>query len=327
MKPRVLLTLPIDPVGMAILEPVADVVIAPDTRPGTIRALARDAAAISVRVNLPPDIFDHAPRLLGCMRHGVGLDMIPVEAATAHGVIVANVPGANSGTVAEYVIAQMLLAARRLHLVDRDLRAKDWFPARTHADAATELAGKTVGVVGVGAIGTRVAEIAHHGFRMRVLGHQRRLDRLPKFVEGVALDDLFAASDYVVLACPLTPQTRGLANAARIARMKPAAVLVNVSRGPVVEEQALVAALVAKRIGGAALDVFETQPLARDHPLLGLDNVTLSPHMAGLSIDSMTVMSRVSAEDTVRILRGEKPVNFCNPEVWERALVRRRALG
>jgi D-3-phosphoglycerate dehydrogenase / 2-oxoglutarate reductase len=185
------------------------------------------------------------------------------------------------------------------------------------AARATELRGKVLGIVGVGAIGTRLAEIAHHGFRMRVLGHRRNPQGLPDFVTAADLPNLFAQSDYIALACPLTEETRGLASAALIARMKPGAWLMNVARGGVVDEAALVAALREGRIGGAALDVYAAQPLAPDHELRRLPNVVLTPHVAGLTAEAVVTMSAVAAEEVVRILRGERPRNFINPAAWD----------
>ena len=326
-KPVCLLTNPIDPVGHQILEPHFEVICAPDAGAETLKRMSANADAMLVRSQLPPDIFEYAPRLLSCIRHGAGLDLIPVDAATAKGIVVANVPAVNANAVAEYAITQMLLSARPLHRVDRLHRDKDWNTARALSDTATELSGRTLGVVGVGAIGTRLAEIAHHGFRMKVIGNQRRLAALPAIVAPVSLDDLFAQADFIVLACPLTAETRGLASRARIASMKSGAMLVNVSRGPVVDEAALTESLAAGRICGAGLDVYEKQPLPRDSGLLKLDNVVLSTHLAGMTQDSVRAMSRISCEDTVRVLRGEKPVNFCNPECWPAHLKRRKTLG
>jgi D-3-phosphoglycerate dehydrogenase len=161
---------------------------------------------------------------------------------------------------------------------------------------------------------------------MRVLGNRRDRNRLPAHIAFADLPGLFAEADYIALACPLTPETKGLANAALLARMKPTAWLLNVSRGPVIEEGALVDALRHKRIGGAALDVYWQQPLPADHALRGFDNVLLTPHGAGLTRESVAEMSRISAEDTVRILRGERPHNFINPEAWPAAQARRHAL-
>jgi D-3-phosphoglycerate dehydrogenase len=210
---------------------------------------------------------------------------------------------------------------------DQVLHADGWSRARAISDGASELGGKTLGVVGVGSIGTRLAEIAHHGLRMRVLGFRRDRTKLPPFVAYAEPDRLFAEADYVVLACPLTPDTRGLASARLLARMRQTAWLLNVSRGAVVDEPALVEALAARRIAGAVLDVFAAQPLAEDHPLRTLPNAILTPHTAGLSAESMRAMSESAATDTLRILRGERPQHLFNADVWPRFLERRRALG
>jgi D-3-phosphoglycerate dehydrogenase len=325
-RPRVFLTNPIDPVGHEILKD-AEVVTASDPSQATLRNEVGDADAIIVRTNLPVDIFEHGRRLRACVRHGAGLDLIPVEAASALGVLVANVPAVNANAVAEYVVAQMLLGARRLHRIDGLLRSESWAAARNLADEATELRGKRAGIVGVGAIGTRLAEILHHGFGMMVTGNQRRLNALPAFVTGLPLDELLRASDYIVLACPLTPQTQGLLDARRIGLLKRDAFIINVSRGPVIDQPALIAALRERRIGGAALDVYAAQPLPRDSELLRLDNAILSTHLAGLSAESVHAMSTIACEETLRILAGDKPVNFCNPEAWEKSLARRKQLG
>lgn len=315
--PRVLLTNPIDPVGERILEGVAELVHAPDAKPATLNAMVGDADLLMVRAFLPPDIFDRPQRLRGVVRHGVGLDMIPMQAAIARGIPVANVPGSNAEAVAEYVVSGMLLIARRMHALDRDLRAIDWPAARKHADSATELLGRTLGVIGMGSVGARVAEICHVAFRMRVMGTPTRSRPLAAFVQAASVDEIFSASDFIVLACPLTPETRHLVNAARLALMKPGAAIVNAARGPVIDERALVEALAAQRIRGAVLDVFEEQPLRRDHPLLQLDRVVLTPHAAGITEESMKNMSKGAAEEAVRLLRFQRPVNLCNPEVWE----------
>jgi D-3-phosphoglycerate dehydrogenase len=327
VKPVVLLTNPMDVAGVALLQPHAELRLAPAVDHATLRREAASADLMVVRAFLPADIFDHAPRLLACVRQGAGVDMIPVETATERGVIVSNVPGVNAQAVAEYCAAQFLLLGKRIGRMDRTLRREGWATARALADDVCELHGKTVGIVGVGHIGARLAAICHHGLGMRALGHQRRLERLPAIVEAATLDRIFTDSDYIALCCPLTPETRHLADARRIGLMKRTAVIVNVSRGPVVDQAALVAALRERRIGGAGLDVFEQQPLPAEDPLFGFDNVVLTPHLAGLSVESMQRMSVIAAEDALRILAGEKPVNFYNPEVWPAALERRARIA
>jgi D-3-phosphoglycerate dehydrogenase len=321
-RPKVLLTNPTVPVGENIIRQVADIVLAPDQKPETLRALVSDADVLIVRTKLPDDLFDRPHRLKGVVRHGAGVDLIPMESATRLGIPVANVPGVNAQTVAEHVVTTFLMMARGTHQADALMRTAGWDKARVISDSGLELSGKTVGVVGVGAIGGIVAGICVHGFGMKAIGFQRNLARLPAHVRGVGLDELFAQSDFIVLACPLTAETRGLASKARIALMKPSAVLTNVARGPVVDEAAITAALQARAIRGAALDVFDKQPLTADHPLMKQDNAILTPHQAGLTVEAMERMSEGAANETVRLLRGDKPVNFVNPEVWERRAVR-----
>jgi D-3-phosphoglycerate dehydrogenase len=317
-RPKVLLTNPIDQSGVRLIEPAADIVLAPDTKPETFYRLIADADVLVVRAYLPVDLFEHKNRLRGIVRHGVGLDMIPIEAATTHAIPVANVPGSNAEAVAEYAIVSFLLLARHIHKMDRELRILDWATSRSRAETATELFGKTVGIVGIGSVGERVAEICHTAFSMRVLGYQRRLDALPEYIKGIAVDELFHESDFIFLSCPLTPETRHLVNEQRIGLMKPTAFIINAARGPVIDENALVPALRGRHIGGAALDVFDEQPLRRNHPFLELDNVVVTPHAAGITQESMRRMSQGAAQEVLRLLAGEKPQNLVNPEVWER---------
>lgn len=311
-RARVLLTGPVDAQTWQDLAALAQVVLAPDAGADTLRRCIADADVLVVRSALPADLLDFAPRLRGIVRHGVGVDMIPLEAANRRGIAVANVPGSNRHAVAEHVMGAIGVLRRHSLRMDTVLRSRGWDASRAFAEGAAELHGHTLGIVGLGAIGSRVAEIAHHGYGMAVLGHQRRLADLPAFVEGTALDSLLARSDAVVLALPLTAQTRGLIDARRIALMRPQAILVNVSRGALVDEAALVDALRTHRIAGAALDVFETQPLPQGHALCGLDNVLLTPHAAGLTVDSMRRMGAGTVLEVGRLLNGMLPVNCVN---------------
>ena len=249
--------------------------------------------------------------------HGTGTDLVPVAAATAHGVMVANLPGINAQSVAEYCAMAMLLLARNALSIFHSLKNETWDDARRLGAGAREIAGMTLGIVGVGEIGGRLAKIARDGFGMNVLGHQRRLDRLPAQASPSSLDDLLRRSDFVVLACPLTPQTRYLINKQSISLLKPTAWLINVGRGPVVQEEALIEALRGKRIAGAMLDVYEHYRLEPGHPLFALDNVILTPHLAAVTQESRARASVAAADEMLRILRGERPRNLVNPEVFE----------
>ena len=299
-----------------------ELVIASAIDPVTIADEAREADIVIVRANLPPILFERATRLRAAVRHGAGLDMIPVDAATRAGVLVANVPGANARTVAEHVMWTSMALLRKFRSVDGDLRQKGWLAGRDHAVAGHDLSGRRMGIIGFGAVGRNVGEIAAKGFGLDVIVNTRTRRELPAHVRHASVDELVAASDIVVLCCPLTPETTGLINRERIGRMKPGALLINVSRGPVVEDEALIEALSAEQLGGAALDVFATQPLPPDHPYFRFDNVIITPHMAGITEESMMRMGIGAAEETIRVLSGELPVNFCTPEVLERYRLR-----
>lgn len=313
---RILLVDPIDPSGEHLLRQKAEVVLCKEASFDGIRRDARDADAIITRSRLPDDIFDAAPRLRAATIHGTGMDLVPVASATAHGVAIARLPGGNAQSVAEYCVLAMLVLARNFSEINSSLRIRPWDETRALGAKAHEIAGMTVGIVGVGEIGGRVTKICHNGLGMRVLGNQRRLDQLPEEAEPAGLDSLVAESDFVVLTCPLSPETHHLFNRERLKKMKPTAWLINVGRGAVVEETALIEALREKTIAGAMLDVYEHYRLEPGHPLLTLDNAVLTPHLAGMTQESRKRMGAAAAEETLRMLAGERPKNFVNPEVW-----------
>lgn len=286
----------------------------------TPRAIDKECAGadiIVVRAKIAPEIIERETGLMACVRHGAGLDMIPVDVATKAGVLVANVPGANATTVAEHAIWSALALLRKYPAVNTDLRGSGWEAGRAHSDHGRELSGRCVGIFGVGNVGKSVARIAQNGFGCKVIAVTRSPANLPQGIEAVPFDALMAQSDVLVLSCPLTEQTRGIISAEALAMMKPGAILINVSRGPVTDEAALIAALSSGHLGGAAVDVFSTQPLPALHPFFSLPNVVLTPHMAGITEESMLRMGQGVVAETRRILAGEKPKNFCNPDVWD----------
>lgn len=314
MPPLIFTTHALHPRAAAMLDKAGELVVASAPDPHTLLREGRDADIIMVRAPLPASLFDGPPRLRAAIRHGAGLDMIPVDAATRAGVLVANVPGANAQTVAEHVFMVTLALLRRLRMVDRDLRADGWNAGRENSYRARELSGRVLGIVGMGSIGKEVARIGRHGFGLEVIANTRRRESLPDGVAFASVDELVATADVIVLCCPLTLETTGLIGSERIARMKPDALLVNVSRGPVVDDAALIQALREERIGGAALDVFVTQPLPPDHAYLGFDNVIVTPHMAGLTEESMLRVGIGAASEVLRVLEGSLPANLRNPE-------------
>ncbi|MDG4901466.1 MULTISPECIES: hydroxyacid dehydrogenase [unclassified Mesorhizobium] len=315
---KILSTHPLHPRATSMLAGAGRLVVASALDAKTLAAEAKDADIVIVRAPLPPELFAGASLLRAAIRHGAGLDMIPVEAATAAGVLVANVPAVNARSVAEHVVFTALALLRRFRIMDRDLRAKGWLAGREHANSTSELAGKTIGIVGLGAVGQAVGHIAAHGFDLKVVATTRSLRPAPERVGFLSIDALVEQSDIIVLCCPLTEETRGLISRERIARMKPNALLINVSRGPVVDDEALIEALRKGRIGGAALDVFATQPLPPSHPYFSFDNVIITPHMAGITEESMMRMGVGAANEALLVLADKLPVNLRNPEVIER---------
>ncbi len=316
-KHRIFSTHTLHPEVTEALSAMGELVIADEPTAAAISAGAAGASIIVVRAPIPPEVFGRESTLRAAVRHGAGLDMIPMQEATDAGVLVANVPGVNARTVAEHVIWSSIALLRRYPMVSADLRESGWAKARAHSDHGCELSSRTMGIVGMGNVGRQLASIAMAGFGMKVLAVTGHPQSLPEGAQALPLRDMLVASDVVVLCCPLNERTRGLIGRDELAAMRSDAVLVNVARGPVVDEAALVDALRTGAIAGAALDVFETQPLPAGHPLLGIPNVILTPHMAGITEESMLRMGQGVVRETRAILSGERPPNLCNPEVWD----------
>ncbi len=224
------------------------------------------------------------PNLLAISSNGAGYDTVDVPACTAVGVAVVNQAGGNREGVAEHVLAMMLTLSKRIIEADRVMRREPNI-ARVQYKGH-DLLGRTVGIVGIGNIGTRVAELCRGLFRMRVLAYDPYLDAATiaaRGAEKVALDELLRESDYVSINCPRTAETRGMIGAREYALMKPEAYFITTARGGIHDEAALADALAAGRIAGAGLDVWETEPPDPDHPLLRFDTVVASPHIAGVT--------------------------------------------
>jgi D-3-phosphoglycerate dehydrogenase len=259
-------------------------------------------------------VIEAAPRLRGIVKYGVGIDSIDIEAVRRRGVPVVNIPEYAEDTVAEGAFALMISLARKLGPLHAEMKAAGWaWPVRRWL--GHDLAGKTLGLVGVGRIGRRLAQMAGAGFRMRVLGFDPFVDREAMRNAGVEkydrLADLLPLADYVSLHAVLNAETRHLLGRAELALMRPSAVLINVSRGALVDETALVEALVAGRIAGAGLDVFSQEPLRlRDHPLsplFELPNVTLTPHLTFFTQEAMDRLELETLERCDELISG-RPV-------------------
>lgn len=283
-------------------------------------AFAAADAVIVRNLGIDAALMDASPKLRVIAKHGAGVDNIDIAAATARGVVVASVPGGNADAVAEAAVAMMLAAIRQVPKV-HNLVASGQYAARWSLQYE-QLLGRTLGLLGIGSIGARVARICSGGFRMKILAYDPGLsaDQVRER-GGEKVDDLhalLAQSDVVSLHLPYIPATHHVIDAAALRAMKPTAVLVNAARGPLVDEAALVEALNAGTIAGAALDVFETEPPPADAPIFTAKNIVLSPHTAGNTIDAARILACSSADIALAVFAGEKPAGFLNPEVWDK---------
>ena len=278
------------------------------------------------RFPVDAELIAAASRLRVIITPSSGAEHIDIAAATAHGVAVVNAAGANHVPVAEHVFGLVLSLLRQIALADRQAH-QDRAQGNTaqffdqHGLPAI-LRGKTLGVIGFGFVGREVARIGVQGFRMKACAFDPFFDSVEARRLGVDLvpdlAQLLTDSDVVCVSCPLTPETQGLIGARELSLMKPAAILVNGSRGGTVVTDDLVSALKAGTIAGAALDVTEPEPLPPGHGLFELDNVVLTPHIAGAAAGVLIDQMVQSARDGMLVLQGRKPFHLVNPEVWSR---------
>lgn len=259
------------------------------------------------------EVFAALPELCIVARLGVGYDSIDLAAATRHGVCITTTPGTLEWAVADHTMGMLINLAHHIGQDDRAMRRGEW-----RQFYGLDVTGKTLGLIGLGRIGRHVARRAR-GFEMRILAYEPRPDRAfveQHQIELVPLDDLLAQSDFVSLHLPLTPETSKLINAEKLARMKPGAFLINTARGGLVDEDALFAALQTGKLGGAGLDVRDPEP-PRDPRFSALENVLLTPHVAGLTDGRWLACGSMAAGDILRVLHGERPAGLVNGEVWE----------
>jgi D-3-phosphoglycerate dehydrogenase / 2-oxoglutarate reductase len=250
-------------------------------------------------------------RLKIIARTGVGVDTsrVDLDGAKEFKVWVTNQPGSNSVSVAELVFGHMIVLTRHMFAANQAVKENRW--SEYLKFIGIELAGKTLGIIGMGNIGTRVA-IRARAFEMSFLVYDPYIPESHVTALGgkwVGLDELLTQSDFVTIHCPLTPETRGMIDQPRLALMKATAYLINAARGGIVNEDALCRALKQRKIAGAALDVVENEPPAKDHPLFELDNVILTPHIGALTFEASKRGEWGAAEDVIRALEGKKPKN------------------
>lgn len=262
-------------------------------------------------------LIARSPSLLAVCSLGAGYDVIDVDACTKAGILVCNQSGANKEAVAEHALGFMLALSKKMVSADRAMRRQKNLERFLYT--GNDLLGKTVGIIGLGNIGSRVAELCKGLFKMDVLAYDPYLTKeqiASRNGTKVELNELLERADYVTVHCPRTEETFGLIGYEQIARMKPSAYFVNTSRGGTYKEDDLVRALKDNKIAGAGIDVFLEEPPPTDHPLMAFDNVIVSPHNAGITHEAMANVSVVSADQWVDIFEGKVPPRLINPKAW-----------
>jgi D-3-phosphoglycerate dehydrogenase len=309
-KPKVLLIEKIHRKGMDYLEKEGCEILFPaaTTEEALLKVVpAADGIVFRTRGHLSRKLMDAAPNLKVVGRHGVGLDNLDMEAATEAGIWVVSTPEANSESVAELVLLLALSLARHAPQAMRALKEHRWDDRNRYV--GDEILGKTIGIVGLGRVGSTIARIWHRAFGCPVLF--RDIVPKPEWEQAlgarpVSLDELLKTADFVSLNVPLKGDTRGMIGERELALMKNSAFIINAARGPVWQEKAVIKALRENWIAGAAADVFEEEPTAHDNPLLSLENFIGTPHVAGQTQGAMQQMAMV-VEDVVAVIRGKAP--------------------
>ncbi|HWC31437.1 MAG TPA: D-glycerate dehydrogenase [Dehalococcoidia bacterium] len=324
-RPRVFVTRRLVGEGVLRLAGEADVEVWPedDSPPQDVlvtEAQRSDGILTNIADRVDAELITAAPGLRVVSQMAVGYDNIDVVAATQRGVLVTNTPGVLTEATADIAFALLLAQTRRLPEGDRAMRRGEWGEWKPWFLLGRDLTGKTLGIVGLGAIGQAMARRAL-GFGMRVIYASRQRKPDAEAALGVVwrdLPQLLAESDYVSLHMALNAETRAMIGAPELARMKRDAVLINTARGGVVDQAALLEALRNGVIGGAGLDVFESEPLSPDHPLLELDNVVVTPHLGSATVETRSRMSDLAVDNLIAFFRGEMPPCMVNPEVLAR---------
>ena len=298
-----------------VLNGLADVIdLNPTRTEDDVIAKTQDADALMVSfASVTARVLDALPKLRGILRYGVGFDNVDIPAATQRGVWVANVPDYCIPEVADHAMAMLLTLARKLPMLDASLRRGEWAAVKT-SKPIYRLEGRTLGLIGMGRIGREVTKRAK-GFGLNVIVADKYLPADKAAEAGATLvdfDQLVRESDYISVHAPLTPETQHLISAEALCKMKPSALLINVSRGGIVDTVALAQALHDGRIAGAGIDVFEKEPLEADHPIRSAPNMVLAAHATWYSEEAMAQLQRSAGEEVARMLRGDKPKNALN---------------
>ncbi len=318
---RVLLPEPIESQAIELLKRAGlEPVVSPDRRPETVRPLMARAHGMILRtgIEITRQLLSAADGLCIISRTGAGLDNVDVAAASEKEIVVTSNLGVNTISVVEHVLTFMLALSKRLFLMDRAVREGNF--AIRYKNLPGDLRGKTLGLLGFGRIGSELGRLCNHMLGMEVIAVDPFLpehikETLGDWVTFVDMKELFSRSDVVSIHVPLTANTHHLVGEREFSWMKPQAFLINTSRGPIVNEPALIEALRNEKVAGAGLDVFSKEPIPEDSPLLGLKNVILTPHSAALTRECVIRMATEAARCVIDIFNGLEPPNVANREV------------
>jgi D-3-phosphoglycerate dehydrogenase / 2-oxoglutarate reductase len=314
MKPKVWTEVPLHPEALARLQAAAEVIddATWDNLPGV------DAAVIGRSIVDASFLARAGSNLKMVIRHGVGYNAVDVPAATAQGVLAAYTPDGPTECTAEHAVGLMFAVAKCIVKADRYMRENRPY-ARSEL-RGTELLGQTLGVVGYGRIGRRVTEMCALGIRMDVLIYDPFLAQTPELPPNVtrvdSLEELLTRADFITLHTPLFPETHHLIGEAQLRMMKPTAILVNASRGPIIDEPALIRVLQEGHLAGVGLDVFDPEPPESDNPLLRMENVVVTPHSAANTIQGSYRMSSSVVDQILQVLAGECPTFLIDRAAW-----------
>ena len=309
---KILLSKEIHPQAMQLLKGKVDLVVLPDSSLETAKKMVADVDGVILRTNIafPRELIAAAGKCRIISRTGVGVDSVDIAAASERGIMVCNTPGVNTISVAEQTLALMLGIAKQLPVMDKAVRACAW--KVRNSNSTVDLDGKTLGLVGLGRIGLEVARKCSLAFGMKVIAY----DPFVKSANGISLcaelDDVFRSADFVSIHVPYMEETHHLVDARRLGLMKPTAYIVNTARGAIIDEAALVKALEAKAIGGAALDVLEDEPPTAANPLFKLDNVLMTPHSAALTRECEMKVAIEAATAILDFADGREPKYIFN---------------
>ena len=318
---RVLLPQPIEPDAVGVLEQAGvAMVLAKDPSPETVQPLLNGVQGLVLRtgIKMTRELIDRADDLQVISRTGGGLDNVDVDAATQNDIIVTSNLGVNTSSVVEHALALMLALVKQLPIMDRAVRNDD-FKIR-YKNLPRDLREKTLGLLGFGRIGSELGRSCRQLFDMPVISYDPFVSESTRAackdrVTFVEREELFARSDVLSIHVPLTEDTRHAVGEPELALMKPSALVINTSRGPVVDPSALWFALQHRKIAGAGLDVFEQEPVPGDSPLLGLDNIILTPHSAALTKECVIRMAVEAVNCVLAVFNGKIPANVANPQV------------